>query len=89
MEFIKRIKIYTFIATSLGVLTFIVCSLYTVYLINYIEVKLIISIVALIGAIQALFANLIYKKIQEYFSEEKKTVINIMTINLQDAILES
>ncbi len=71
MKSLKNIKIYANLATALGVLTFIFCNIYTVYLIKYLDVKLMVSVLALIAAIQAFLANLIYKNIKKNFPEDK------------------
>lgn len=64
---IKSIRIYSLVGMNLGGLTCLVCIFYVEFLMKYIDIGFIMSVLALIASIQAVLASLIYKKIKEYF----------------------
>jgi len=64
---IKRIRIYSLVGINLGGVTVLVCSFYTDFLTNYLNINAIMGILALVAAIQGLLSSLIYRKIKEYF----------------------
>lgn len=69
--FIKKIKRYSYLGTTLGGLTVVFCSLYNSIFMKYLDAKLMVGILAIIAAIQALFSNLIYKNIKKYYPEDQ------------------
>ena len=71
--FIKKIKRYSYLGTTLGGLTVVFCSLYNSIFMKYLDAKLMVGILAIIAAIQALFSNLIYKN-KKYYPEDRQTI---------------
>jgi len=71
MMFIKKMRIYSFWGMNLGGVTFLFCYLYTEHLMQYLNVKLVMGIIAVIAAIQGLLASLIYRNIKNHFPSDQ------------------